>query len=91
VVNRLDALEFLQAGCGVEFGGAEFQRLVLLALGGGEDDDFVAELGGKLDGEVPEAADTHDANAVAGLQALVDEWAPGKTRLSEIGTDRGEG
>lgn len=76
MVNGLDALELLDAGRGVELGGAELERLPALALGRGEYDYFVAQLGSELDREVAEAADAHDPDSVAGLQTFMYEGAP---------------
>lgn len=78
MVDGLDALEVLDAGRGVELGGAELERLLALALGRGEYNYFVAQLGCELDCEVAEAADAHDPDSVAGLQTFMYEGAPGK-------------
>lgn len=59
-------LELLDVLHGDELGGAEAHSLILLAVGAGEDDNAAAHLGGVLDGEVTEAADTHDTDGVSG-------------------------
>ena len=73
VVEVLDGREVLgsaDALHGVEFRRAELHRLGLFAVGAAEDDDLAAHLGGELDGEVAEAADADDADAVGGADVV---------------------
>lgn len=66
-VDGLGDLELLGALCGDELGGAQLHGLVLLGVGTGEDDNLATHLGGELDGQVTETADTDDTDALGGL------------------------
>ncbi|KAI3489058.1 hypothetical protein L1887_46816 [Cichorium endivia] len=70
-VDRLDALELGVVLGRDEFVRAQLDRLVLLVLGAGEDDDVAAHLVEELDGEVTETTDADHADAVVRLDACV--------------------
>lgn len=67
LVDGLDVLELLDTLGGVELAGAELQGLFLLRVTAGEDNDFASHLGGELDGQVTEAANTDDTDTVCRL------------------------
>jgi len=69
-VNRAADADLRLALHGDELLCAELHGLVLLALGSGEDDDVATHLGGVLDGQVAETANTHDTDAVGGLDVV---------------------
>lgn len=60
---------------------AVVECLLAFRLRGGQDNDLVAHGGGELDGQVAQAADAHDADAVGGLDF----------RTGEDGEDGGAG
>lgn len=67
MINWARDLEFFDIFGGYEFRCTEFHGFGFLAIGCGEDDDFTAHLGCKLDGQVAESSYTNDAHAVGGF------------------------
>ena len=74
-IDRFRDLDLFGPFCGVEFFGAEGECLFFLAVGAGEDDDFAAGFAEELDGEVAEASDAHDADAVGGTDTVFVQWS----------------
>ena len=80
-------LELLGVLGGDEFVRAELQGLALLPIGAGQDHHAAAHLRGKLDGQVAEPADAHDADGVGGLDALEGGEGGGAAALEGSGVD----
>ena len=85
MVDTPSDFKLARALCRVELVRTKLLCFFLFAVCAREDDDFTSHLGSKLNSEVSEAADPHNANAVGGSNVRVQRVEHGGSSTHEGG------
>lgn len=76
VVHLLDALQRGLSSQDVVLGCTQLHCILSLGLAAREHDDLASHLGGKLDGQVSQPSDAHDADSIGGFDTVQGERRP---------------
>lgn len=76
MLHLLDALEWRLSSQDMILGCTQLHCILSLGLAAWEDDDLASHLGGKLDRQMPQPSDAHDAHPIGRLDTVQGERWP---------------